>query len=263
MTTTQLAPSPSRTAGATADPSAVANRGMRRAALVAGFGLLVMAVLAPAANFAVIQRLVTQGGAARTARDILASAGLFRVGILALFVVAVLDVVVAWALLRFFEPVHKGLATLAAWLRLSYAAIFAVGISQLAGVLPLLSNTRHLTAFTINQRRTLALMKIQHFQDIWHVSLVLFGLHLVLIGYLACKSGYVPRVLGVLLVIAGGGYLVDSFGRLLVTGYSVNVAAVTFIGEALFMLWLLLKGRKVTLTRGSGVANSQSPALPR
>ena len=258
MTTTQLAPSPSRTAGATADPSAVANRGMRRAALVAGFGLLVMAVLAPAANFAVIQRLVTQGGAARTARDILASAGLFRVGILALFVVAVLDVVVAWALLRFFEPVHKGLAT-----RLSYAAIFAVGISQLAGVRPLLSNTRHLTAFTINQRRTLALMKIQHFQDIWHVSLVLFGLHLVLIGYLACKSGYVPRVLGVLLVIAGGGYLVDSFGRLLVTGYSVNVAAVTFIGEALFMLWLLLKGRKVTLTRGSGVANSQSPALPR
>ena len=90
-------------------------------------------------------------------------------------------------------------------------------------------------------------MKIQDFQDIWHVSLILFGLHLVLIGYLACKSGYVPRVLGVLLVIAGGGYLVDSFSALLVPGYSVNVAAFTFIGEALFMLWLLAKGRNVTL----------------
>ena len=90
-------------------------------------------------------------------------------------------------------------------------------------------------------------MKIEDFQDIWHVSLILFGLHLVLIGYLACKSGYVPRVLGVLLVLAGGGYLADSFSALLVPGYSVNVAAFTFIGEALFMLWLLAKGRNVTL----------------
>jgi hypothetical protein len=97
------------------------------------------------------------------------------------------------------------------------------------------------------QRRAQALMKIQDFQDIWHVSLVLFGLHLVLIGYLACKSGYVPWVLGVLLVIAGGGYLVDSFGGLLVAGYTINVAAFTFVGEALLMLWLLVKGRNVTL----------------
>jgi hypothetical protein len=49
--------------------------------------------------------------------------------------VVILDVVVAWALLKFFEPVHKGLATLAAWLRISYAAIFAVAVSQLMGVL--------------------------------------------------------------------------------------------------------------------------------
>jgi Domain of unknown function (DUF4386) len=71
-------------------------------------------------------------------------------------------------------------------------------------------------------------------------------LHLVLIGYLAWKSGYVPRVLGVLLVIAGGGYLVGSSSALLVPGNSVNVAAFTFIGEALFMLWLLVKGRSAT-----------------
>jgi Domain of unknown function (DUF4386) len=247
MTTTQLAPSARGTAVAIIDPPAATKQGMRPSALVAGLGLLVMAVLAPAANFGAIQRLVTQGDAARTARDILASQGAFRLGIAGLLVVAILDVVVAGALLRFFAPVHKGLATLAACLRVSYAAIFAVGISQLAGVLPVLSNVKHLPAFTIGQRHTQALMKIQDFQNIWHVSLVLFGLHLVLIGYLACTSGYVPRLLGVLLVIAGGGYLIDSFGRLLVAGYSVNVASVTFVGEALFMLWLLLKGRKVTV----------------
>jgi len=204
-------------------------------------------VLAAVANFGVIQRLVTPGDATRTARDILASAGLFRLGIAALFVVVILDIVVARALLTFFAPVHQGLATLAAWLRIIYAAIFAVAISQLAAVLPLLGHARYLTTGSAGQLRTEALMKIHDFQDIWHVSLILFGLHLILIGYLACKSGYVPRVLAVLLVIAGGGYLAGSFSALLIPGHSVNVAAFTFIGEALFTLWLLAKGRNVTL----------------
>jgi hypothetical protein len=115
---------------------------MRRPALVAGTGLLAMAVLAPAARFGVIQRLVTPGDATRTAGHILASAGLFRLAIAGLVAVVILDVVVARALLKFFEPVHKGLATLAAWLRISYAAIFAVAVSQLAGVLPLLTNPK-------------------------------------------------------------------------------------------------------------------------
>lgn len=246
MTTTQPAPSPIRTAAATAGPPGAATQGMRRSAVVAGAGLVVLAVLAAAANFGVIQHLVTPGDPARTARDILASAGLFRLGIAALAVVVILDIVVAWALLRFFEPVHQGLARIAAWLRISYAAIFAVAISQLTGVLPLLSNARHLTAFSIGQRRAEALTKIHDFNDIWKISLILFGLHLVLIGYLACKSGYVPRVLGILLVIAGGGYLFDSLSGLLAANYSANIAAFTFIGEALFMLWLLAKGRNVT-----------------
>jgi Domain of unknown function (DUF4386) len=112
MTTTQSAPSGTRTTAI--DPSARAARPMRRPALVAGTGLLAMAVLAPAARFGVIQRLVTPGDATRTAGHILASAGLFRLAIAGLAAVVILDVVVAWALLKFFEPVHKGLATLAA-----------------------------------------------------------------------------------------------------------------------------------------------------
>lgn len=228
------------------DTPEATNRGVRRSALVAGVAYLVLAVLAGAANFWCLQSLVTKGDATRTADDILASEGLFRLGITALVAVVILDVVVAWALLTFFEPVNKPLATLAAWLRLIYAAIFAVAISQLAGVPPLLSHTQYLTTISID-RPTEALMKIQTFQDIWSVSLVLFGLHLVLIGYLAYKSGYVPRVLAVLLVIAGGGYLIDSFSGLLVASYSVSVAAFTFVGEVVLILWLLVKGRNVSL----------------
>jgi len=90
------------------------------------------------------------------------------------------------------------------------------------------------------------MLKVDAFYDIWNVGLILFGLHLLLIGYLAYKSGYVPKPVGVLLVIAGFGYLVDSFGTLLVSDYSVNVAAFTGVGEVVLLIWLLVKGRRVT-----------------
>jgi Domain of unknown function (DUF4386) len=247
MTTTHPVPSPTPAAAATAETPDARDPAVRQSALVAGVGLLVLAVLAGAANFGAIQHLVTPGDAGRTTTNIAASAGLFRLGIAALVLVVALDVVVAWALRTFFEPAHQSLATLAAWLRVGYAAIFAVAISQLLGVLTLLSNAPYLKTLGIDQQRTEALLKIQSYQDIWHIGLVLFGLHLVLIGYLAYTSGYVPRILAVLLVIAGGGYLVDSFGGMLLASYSINISAVTFLGEALLMLWLLAKGRNVTL----------------
>jgi hypothetical protein len=207
MSTTRLPADPLGVA--TQDRIATVRR-VRRSALVAGVATLVLAVLAGAANVAVIGGLVTKDDAAKTASDVLASSGLFRLGLTALVVAVILDVIVAWALLTFFEPVDKDLSRLAAWFRLSYAAVFAVAIGQLLGVLPLLDAGTP-SAFTMDQRHTQALAKIEDFLNIWHVGLVLFGLHLVLIGYLAYRSGYVPRALGVLLVIAGAGYLVDSF----------------------------------------------------
>jgi hypothetical protein len=247
MPTTQPAPPITSTAATPTDVPDATNRPIRRAALVAGLGILAMAILAGGANFGAIQALVTDGDATKTATDILASEGLFRLGIAAMVVVVILDIVVAWALLTFFAPIDKGIATLAAWLRLAYAAVFAVAISQLVGALHLLSNAQYLTTFTVDQRHTEALLKIHTYQDIWHVSLVLFGMHLVLIGYLAYRANYVPRIVGILLVIAGAGYLVDSFAGLLIPSYSISVAVFTFVGEPLLMLWLLVKGRNVTV----------------
>jgi hypothetical protein len=122
-----------------------------------------------------------------------------------------------------------------------------VAISQLFAALRLVESSRPLTGVSLAHRRTEALLKIESFQDIWLISLLLFGLHLVLIGYLTYRSGYAPRVLGVLLVIAGLGYLVDSLGGTFSKSYAINISAVTFIGEALLMVWLLVKGRHLTL----------------
>jgi hypothetical protein len=211
---------------------------------VAGVGLLVLAVLAGLANFGVIERLVTKGDASRTALDIAASDGLFRWGIAALLVVVVLDVVVAWALQEFFQGVHRELSMLAAWLRISYAAIFAVAIGQLIGVLRLLGDEPYLKTYSADQLHTEVMLKIDAFHDIWNASLVLFGMHLLLIGYLAYRSGVVPRFIGILLAVAGLGYLVDSFGTFLIATYSFQVSSVTFIGELLLLIWLLARGNR-------------------
>jgi len=223
---------------------------LRTPAVVAGVGILLISVLAGLANFGAVEGLVTGGDATKTARDILAAQQTFRLAIGAFVFVAVLDAVVAWGLYAFFKPVSRDMSLLAGWLRLAYAAVFAVAISQLAGALHLLSNADYLRTFTPDQLRTQALLKIADFHDIWTVSLVLFGTHLLLVGYLIYRSGFAPKLLGVLVVVAGAGYLVDSFGALLFSGYTVSIGAFTFVGEFLLMLWLLIKGRTIPSTTG-------------
>ena len=76
----------------------------------------------------------------------------------------------------------------------------------------------------------------------------LFGVHLALIGYLVYRSGFAPRIIGVLLVLAGLGYLIDEIGSVLVSGYSLEISRFSFVGEAVLIFWLLIKGVRL---RGS------------
>lgn len=220
---------------------------VRNASITAGVGILLMAVLAAFGNFAAVAGLVTQGDAARTATDITQSEGLFRFGILSLLLVIALDVVVAWALYRVFSPVSRSISMLAAVLRLVYAAVFMVAIGQLLGVLRLLSTDGYLSVLNPDQLHAQALLGINAFNDLWHAGLLLFGLHLLVLGYLAYRSGYVPRLLGILLAIAGLGYVIDAFGAVLSQGSWTDVSGFTFLGEFLLAVWLVIWGRRITL----------------
>ena len=76
-----------------------------------------------------------------------------------------------------------------------------------------------------------------------HASAI-FGLHLLGLGYLLFRSAHFPRFLGVLVAIAGGGYLADSFVTILVPDYAMSIGAFTFVGEALLILWLFWRAIK-------------------
>lgn len=223
-----------------------ATRSVRKASVIGGIGLLLIIALAPIGNLVVVEGLVTPGDAAKTAEDIMASEGLFRFGVATLYLVVILDVLVAWALLQVFTPVDRGISRLAAWFRLAYAGVFAVAISQLAGVPHLLNSDEYSGGFTEKQLQAQALLKIDEFNDIFFAALILFGVHLALLGYLAFESGYVHKVIGILLVIAGAGYLFDSFGTVL-SDAPIIVSTVTFLGEFLLAFWLVIRGRRVAL----------------
>ena len=202
---------------------------MRRAALVAGLGLLLMAILAGLASFGVLERLVIPGDAAGTASAILDARGIFWLAIIALFGVAVLDVVVALALWMFFDRIHLVVAGIAAFCRALYALIFAVAISHLVSAAQLLSGGQ------INSSvETEVLADVELFDEIWKLGLALFGCHLLLIGWLAFSSGLVPRFVAVLVAIAGLGYLIDSLAGLLFHVVRIRARLLHLIGEVLF-----------------------------
>jgi hypothetical protein len=217
------------------------------ASLTAGIALLLMSALAIFGNVIVVDGLTTPGDGARTAVDIDDSPGMFRLGIVSLILVVVLDVVVAWALYRVFSPVNASLSMLAAAMRLVYSGVFMVAIGQLVGVTRLLGDDNTRTALGADQVNAEVMLGIAAFNDIWYVAQALFGAHLLLIGYLAYRSGYLPKVLGALLALAGAGYAIDSIGAVVSQGSWTDVSSFTFLGEFLLATWLVIRAHRITL----------------
>ena len=224
--------------------NSIAEISERKAALFAGFGLLIMTIVYMAAELLVFQNLIVPGDAAKTANNIMASEMLFRIGICCILIVLILDVVVAWALYIFLKQVNKSLSLLAAWLRLVYAVMLGIALINFVNVLILLNYTDYLAIFQTNQLHANVMLSINAFYDVWAVGLVIFGFHLLLLGYLAFNSDFIPKIFGVLLVIAGLSYLIDYFGELLFPGFEAVISLVAGWGELIFMFWLLLRGGK-------------------
>lgn len=104
------------------------------------------------------------------------------------------------------------------------------------------------------QLQAQVMLFLEAFDDFWSIGLLIFGLHIFLLGYLVLRSGYVPKTLGVLLIIASVGYLTIHSAKLLFPGYENYITIIEWIfilpmvvGELGLALWLLIKGVKVRL----------------
>lgn len=227
----------------------MSNISPRQAALIGGISILIMAIVAGFAYGFVLQSLIVPDNATLTANNIKSSMMLFRVGISGFLVVLICDVLAAWALHVFLKQVNEHLSLLAAWFRLVYSAILGVALLNFTFVVLLLNDANGLSVFETSQLNALATFFLKGFNNIWSIGLVVFGCHLYVLGYLVFKSGYIPKIFGVLLIIASLCYIINNFANLLVNNYEKYKATVELFfslpmiaGELGFGLWLLFKG---------------------
>lgn len=215
----------------------------RNGAITAGAGLLLMTVAAIFATF-VYNGVLVSSDAASTANNILANELQFRLATLSFLFVIVLDVIVAWGLYVFLRPINRRLSLLAAWFRMVYATVFLTAILNLGNALRLLNSTDTLIVLDTSQLQAQALLALNRFDDGWAFALSIFGLHLILVGYLIFKAVSMPKILGALLVIAGIGYMFDSITGFLFPNFGVTIGQFTFIGELALALWLVMKSAR-------------------
>jgi uncharacterized protein DUF4386 len=178
------------------DSTSSANRGegltLRQAALVAGFGYLLGPVTY--AEFSIYPKLVIPTNIEQTVQNIASHQGLFAAAILCYLIEFIEDIVIAWALYFLLVPVNRAVSLLTAWFRLMYTAIALFGMLKLVTVFRIVNTPDYLTTFGSGPLHAEVKLLLGPFRDDWSMGLVLFGIHLVLLGYLIYRSGYMPRL---------------------------------------------------------------------
>ena len=218
----------------------------RTYARVAGVLYLIIFILGPFAFFLGRTSVVVPGDATATAANVMASESVFRIGMVAESVIVLVEIVLAAILYVLLRPVSQPLSLAAAFARLAEAVVQAVNLLTSVPALLLLAGAGYLTVFEPDQLDALVLLFLDANAFGILVWGLLFGFHLLLLGYLVYKSGFWPKILGILLLIASIGYLAQSYGHILAPQYddllSTVVLVMTIPGELAFTVWLLWKG---------------------
>lgn len=198
--------------------------------------------------FYIPSRMYVSGNAVLTARNILDNELLFRLGILSNFVGQVIFIFLALVLYQLFEGVSRAHARLMVALVIaSVPASFLIILNQI-GCLALLSGADFLKVFDNNQLQALSMLFYNLYNDGIIIVGIFWGLWLYPFGYLVIRSGFMPKMLGVFLIVGCFAFLVDGFSLLLIPEYyeciSNIVALPMSIGEISMIFWLLFKGVK-------------------
>jgi hypothetical protein len=217
---------------------------LKKTARIAGILILIISPFAVFSMMYATSSLIVPGDAATTANNIIASAGLFRLGIVSDSVVFLIEIAIVVMLYVLLKPVSKTLSLVAAFARLAMTVIQGINLLNYFTVLLLLSGADYLTVFKPDQLHALVLLFLNVHEYVVLIWGLFFSLHLFFVGYLVYKSGYIPRILGVLLVIASLCYLTQSFGNILLPKYEEIFTLIGFISiiELAFPLWLVIKG---------------------
>lgn len=215
-------------------------------ARVAGLLYLLIFFVGPFAFFMGRVGVVVPGDPAATVENLLASQSLFRLGIVAETVIVLVEIVVSALLYVLFRPVSKPLSLAAAFARFTQSILQAVNLFTAVPALLLLGGASYLTVFNPDQLNALVLLFADANAFMIIIWGLIFGFHLLLLGYLVYRSGFMPKILGILLIIGAIGYLAQSYGHIIAPQYDEILSTVVIVlsipGELAFTVYLLWKG---------------------
>jgi hypothetical protein len=221
----------------------IAEMSPRVKARIAGILYLVSGQAFSFAEFSVRGKLVVNSNAAATAHNILTNETLYRFGFTAELLP--LYLVVTFILYDLLRPVSRNLSQLAYVFSIVGCTVSALNSLLHLAPLVVLGGLNPSSAFTADQLNALALIPLKLSAEGLNVCMVFFGFYCILIGHLIFKSTFLPRIIGVLLVIAGICYLINSFATFLTPALAAHLYPYILIpggAELVLAFWLLVIG---------------------
>ncbi len=213
-------------------------------ARVAGICYLLIILLGVFGQIIVRNSLVVMSDPAMTVSNIAESPLLWRLGIVGDIAMHLLDIPLMVILYLLLRPVHKTIARVALGFNVIQTAVLAT--NKLTLIIPLLLiNSQHSAAFTPEQISAQIMLLLDAHNYGFALGLIFFGFACLGYGYLLFTSGYFPKPIGILIVVAGLCYLINSFVLMLapeLSSYTFLLLGVCLLAELSLCLWLLIKG---------------------
>lgn len=217
---------------------------MMKQARIAGALYLIYIVFTIFAD-ATRSSLIVAGNAIATANNILASQQQFRIGFVSDILAGVLFLLAAWALYGLLKPVNENIALLFVLLNLAGVAVQCLNMLNMFAAMLLLSGADYLNVFPAEQLQAAALFFLNLHKNGFMIAQFFFGAWLFPLGYLVFKSGFLPKWLGIVLMVECVAWLIYPFQFFLLpalSAISYVSFAVGFFGEFSLALWLLIRG---------------------
>lgn len=222
----------------------------RKVALYSGISIILMTIIA-SFSFGVLDTLVVFDNALLTINQLSESKTLFLISIIGWCIIVFLDLLVSLTFYLYFKLIDEKISLFMGIFRFIYTTLLAFALLNLFEVLFLLDEQIY-TLPTLNQQfHTQILFFVNRFNSIWSIGLIIFSVHIFLLGFLVFQSN-IPKFLAILLFLASFGYVIVHGGNLFFPNYKETISLIESIfilpmilGELGLAIWLLIKGGKI------------------
>jgi len=216
---------------------------IHRYARYAGVAMLLSIVFGALGEAYLPGKIIVSGDAAATAANIIAHPTLFRMTFAAYLVEGFCDIILCVFWYIILKPVHKNLALISAFVGVVSMITFAIAQSNFWASSIILQDAGGMAAFTEQQRTALAYLSLRISTMIASLFLCFYGTASAIRGLLIMRSGYLPKVLGILLMIGGGGFILRSLTYILAPAYGSSLMLIPMAVAGIpLTFWLLVKG---------------------